>query len=81
MLPDKTPTEPSKFITTLMLQFHDANMNQIYQEGSIFETTHLLPDFKNVTLTTPVKLSSINDLNISYTDLVGNIYNLFWQKP
>ncbi len=81
MLPDKTPAEPSKFITTLMLQFHDANMNEIYHEGSIFETRNILPDFKDVTLTTPVKLSSVNDLNISYTDLVGNIYNIFWQKP
>jgi hypothetical protein len=81
MLPDKTPAQPSKFITTLMLQFQDANMNQIYQEGSIFSTTSILPDFKNVALTTPVKLSNINALNISYTDLVGNIYNLFWQHP
>ena len=80
-LPDKTETQPSKFITTLMLMFKDANQNQIYQEGSIFETTNLLPDFKNVTLTTPVKLSDINGLVISYTDLVGNIYNIGWQKP
>jgi hypothetical protein len=81
MLPDKTETQPSKFITTLMLMFQDANQNQIYHEGSIFETTNLLPDFKNVTLTTPVKLSNINNIVISYTDLVGNIYNIGWQKP
>ena len=58
-----------------MLQFQDANLNQIYQEGSIFTTSEKLPDFKNVALKTSVKLSSINNLNISYTDLVGNIYN------
>jgi hypothetical protein len=81
MLPNKTETQPSKFITTLMLMFKDSNQNQIYQEGSIFETTNLLPNFKNVTLTTPVKLSDINALVISYTDLVGNIYNIGWQKP
>jgi hypothetical protein len=81
MLPDKTETEPSKFVTTLMLMFQDANLNQIYHEGSIFETTNLLPDFKNVTLTTPLKLSNINNIVISYTDLVGNIYNIGWQKP
>jgi hypothetical protein len=61
--------------------FQDANQNQIYQEGSIFETTNLLPNFKNVTLTTPLKLSNINNIVISYTDLVGNIYNIGWQKP
>ena len=81
MLPDKTETQPSKFITTLMLMFNDANHNQIYHEGSIFETTNLLPDFKNVTLTTPIKLSNIDNITISYTDLVGNIYNIGWQKP
>jgi hypothetical protein len=81
MLPDKTPAQPSKFISTLMLQFFDANMNQIYHEGSIFETTHVLPDFTNVSLTTPLKLNSVNHMNISYTDLVGNIYNLSWQHP
>jgi hypothetical protein len=81
MLPNKTETQPSKFITTLMLMFQDANQNQIYQEGSIFETTNLLPNFKNVTLTTPLKLSNINNIVISYTDLVGNIYNIGWQKP
>lgn len=81
MLPDKTETPPSKYITTLMLMFKDANQNQIHQEGSIFETNNLLPDFKNVTLTSPVKLSDLSNLVISYTDLVGNIYNIGWQKP
>ena len=81
MHPDKTEAQHSKFISTLMLQFRDQNYNQVYQEGSIFQTTNLLPDFGNVKLTTPVKLSNIHDLNISYTDLVGNIYNLGWQLP
>jgi hypothetical protein len=80
-LPNKTETQPSKFISTLMLMFQDANQTQIYHEGSIFETTNVLPDFTNVTLTTPVKLSNIQNIVISYTDLVGNIYNIGWQKP
>jgi hypothetical protein len=79
MLPDKTTAQPSKFISTLMIQFHDANQNEVYHEGSIFETMHILPDFSNVALTTPVNLNKIHNLNISYTDLVGNIYNLSWQ--
>lgn len=78
MKPDKTPADQSKFITTMMLQFKNSNNNEIYKEGSIFDTSHKLPDFTNVTLSNPVRLGDIQDLNVSYTDLVGNIYNIFW---
>jgi len=80
MLPDKTITQPSKFITTLMLQFHDKN-GTTHQEGAIFDLQHPLPDFKNVVLSSPLNLNDIDKLCIIYTDLVGNIYYLDWKKP
>jgi hypothetical protein len=81
MLPDKTEVQPSKYITTMMLMFFDSNGTQIYHEGSIFELNNVLPDFTNVTLTTPQVSGNIKSLTISYTDLIGNIYNIGWQKP
>jgi hypothetical protein len=81
MLPNKTETQPSKYISTLMIMFHDANQTEVYHEGSIFETNNILPDFKNVALKSSVQLSAVHDIIISYTDLVGNIYNIGWEKP
>jgi hypothetical protein len=60
MLPDKTETQPSKYISTLMVMFDDANQTGIFHEGSIFETDNIFPDFRNVTLKTPGQLSAIS---------------------
>lgn len=82
MLPDGTPVDHSKYLTTLRLHFDNSPAQEtIHWEGSIFDTTNPLPDFQNVELSKPVSLSSITDISILYTDLVGNIYAIKWIKP
>lgn len=82
MLPDGTPVDHSKYITTLRIHFDDSPAQEtIHWEGSIFDLTNPLPDFQNVELSKPVNLSSITDISILYTDLVGNIYAIKWIKP
>lgn len=80
LLPDKSGVDFNAFITTLMVQISCSNGTQ-YQTGSIFDLINRLPDFRNITLETPVQLDEIQRVNISYTDLVGNIYNLSWMHP
>lgn len=82
MLPDGTPVDHTKFLTTLRLHFDDTPAQEtIHWEGSIFDLTNPLPDFKNVELSKPVSLNSITDISILYTDLTGNIYAIRWTKP
>ena len=80
MLPDKTPVECSKYVTTLMIQF-GSGTSQLYQEGRIFDLMNVLPDFKNVSISKDVYLKDVTGINIGYTDLVGNVYNISWMKP
>jgi len=79
-LPDSSVVNPYKFITSMALQF-GLVQNKQYQEGSFFDFMHVLPDFTNIQLTTKQKLSDIQGINVAYTDLIGNIYNISWQKP
>ncbi|MBE0652563.1 MAG: hypothetical protein IH594_02125, partial [Bacteroidales bacterium] len=80
MLPDGSPVDQSKFITTLCLQFHNES-NLLYQEGSMFDLMNILPDFENVDITGNVDLQTITNLSVIYTDLVGNMYSIDWKKP
>jgi hypothetical protein len=80
LLPDKTGVDYNAFISTLMIQIGCSNGSQ-YQTGRIFDLMNRLPDFRNVVLETPVLLDEIQWVNITYTDLVGNIYNLSWRRP
>jgi hypothetical protein len=80
-MPDKSEADYAKFITTLMVIIKDQNTNELDSEGRIFDGMNKLPDFKNVSLTTPLNPDEIYFVNISYTDVVGNIYNLSWGRP
>jgi hypothetical protein len=80
LLPDETEADYNAFITTLMIQISTSGGTQ-YQTGSIFDLMNRLPDFNNITLNTPVNPDEVQWVNICYTDLVGNIYNLSWRRP
>ena len=80
MLPDKTPVQTAKYITTVAIQFHN-NTGLLYQEGSLFDLMNVLPDFNNVTISKDVNINDVTGMDICYTDLVGNMYALTWRKP
>ncbi len=80
MLPDGTPVDHSKYFTTLAIQFKRTAMEVLHQEGSIFDLQNRLPDFENVSISVPVKIDDVTDIDILYTDLVGNIYAIGWSK-
>jgi hypothetical protein len=79
MLPDKTPVETSKYISTVALFIRNKG-TLIHQEGSMFDIMHVLPDFNDITLSKDVNINDIDNMSIDYTDLVGNIYSLNWKK-
>jgi hypothetical protein len=81
MLPDGTPVDHSKYFTTLAIQFKRTAMEVLHQEGSIFDLQNRLPDFENVAISVPLKIDDVTDIDILYTDLVGNIYAIGWSKP
>ena len=81
MLPDGTPVDHSKYITTLMIQFKNTETQTLNQEGSIFDTMNKLPDFENVSISSRMNINDITHIDIGYTDLVGNIYTISWYKP
>lgn len=78
MLPDKTPAQTSKYITTVAIQFH-SEATMLHQEGSIFNVREPLPDFNSVNITKPVNLGQVTGMDIMYTDLVGNMYSITWR--
>jgi hypothetical protein len=80
-MPDKSEADYAKFITTLMVLVKDKNANELDTEGRIFDGMNILPDFENISLATPLNPDEIFFVNISYTDVVGNIYNLSWSRP
>jgi hypothetical protein len=81
MLPDGTPVDYSKYITTLMIVFKNTEAQTVNQAGSIFDTMNKLPDFENVSISSQIKINDITHIDIGYTDLVGNIYTISWYKP
>jgi hypothetical protein len=80
MLPDKTPVQTSKYITSVAIAFHNETV-LLHQEGSLFDVMNPLPDFRNVTITKNVNVNQVSGMDIMYTDLVGNMYSLTWRKP
>jgi hypothetical protein len=78
--PGGAPVDHSKYITTLSLQFKPVISQVLHQEGSIYDLMNKLPDFENVAISKQMNISEINYLIVNYTDLVGNLYNIIWQK-
>lgn len=66
------------FVSTLMLQISIGE--EIISIGRIFDTHEVLPDFTNISVTENININDISNLNICYTDIVGNIYNIIWHK-
>lgn len=78
MLPDKTPAQASKYITSVAIVFHNESV-MLHQEGRIFAVDNPLPDFSDVSISKKVNLGQVTGMDIMYTDLIGNMYSLTWR--
>ena len=74
-LPDKSPVNPENLISDFMLQFINTN-------DQMFLYTRPVADhgFYKYTFPTPVDLATFKGMDISYYDLLGNLYNNNWKK-
>jgi hypothetical protein len=85
---DYTNVNPDNIITNVMLQFCDSTCHQIYNSPWIFSANNQTIEngynasigFYSFTLPSPVDISTLNFIYISYNDLLGNGYSNRWDK-
>ncbi len=80
-LPDNSSANPADFVNTVAIQLTDAQANQLGQVGALWGDTgsHSASDIYNFTLDSPIDLSRLAQVDVSYTDLIGNVYNIIWK--
>jgi hypothetical protein len=73
-LPDGTLINPSSMLTDVMVQLSDVE-GQYYCSSKLTSST----GFSVLKLDTPLDISSLNQIDLCYDDLLGNIYFLIWR--
>lgn len=73
---DISNVDAPSFISTLMIQI--SINEEIISIGRIFDNIDVLPDFTNISITENINIADITNLDICYTDIIGNIYNIYW---
>lgn len=73
-LPDNiTTVDPHNILTEVTLQL--GNPEEFYHSGWLTDET----GFTGVNLSSPLDISSLHHIDIFYTDLLGNQYDIIWQ--
>jgi len=69
--------DPRNFLSTLGLHLTDpfSNPSELYFSGHLNNST----GFTNITLNSPLNISKLHHIDIGYTDLLGNKYDIIWQ--
>ena len=74
-LPDGTVLDPACMLTDVMVQLSDNQHNQFYSSKRLTSSTGLTV----LTLDTPMDISSLNQMDLWYDDLLGNQYDIIWR--
>lgn len=85
-LPDGTTINPINILTDVMVQFTNTSGEQFYDtprlinENVTIEGCNCVKGLFSYTLETPLDISGLRDVSVSYNDLLGNSYAIHWHK-
>ena len=74
-LPNGTDINPTCMLTDVMVQLSNNEQGQLYSSPRLTSSTGLT----ELTLDTPIDISSLYQVDIWYDDLLGNEYDIIWR--
>ena len=66
---------PSSILTNVMVQFSDQVKTRLYDSSSLTSDT----GFDVINFSTPLDISTLDQIDIWYDDLLGNRYDIIWR--
>jgi hypothetical protein len=83
---DNTPIDPINILTDVMVQFTNTSDIQFYDtprlinESVTLEGCNCIKGLYSYTLDTPLDITQLRDVTVSYNDLLGNNYFIRWNE-
>jgi len=74
-LPDGTIITPASMLTNVMVQLSTNTASQFYNSSRLTSST----GFSTITLSTPIDISTLYQMDVWYDDLLGNQYDIIWR--
>jgi len=74
-LPNGKMINPSSILTNVMVQFSDQVKTRLYDSSSLTSDT----GFDVINFSTPLDISTLDQIDIWYDDLLGNRYDIIWR--
>ncbi|MBN1181740.1 MAG: hypothetical protein JXB49_05585 [Bacteroidales bacterium] len=76
-LPDGEVINPASILTNVMVQLSNNQGSQFYVNDKNKLTS--ITGFNELTFDTPLDISSLHQIDLSYDDLLGNQYDIIWR--
>lgn len=74
-LPDGTIVNPASILTDVMVQFCDNSMHQFFNSSNLTSST----GFSVIDFNPAIDIASLYQIDIWYSDLLGNKYDIIWR--
>jgi len=74
-LPNGTVINPACMLTDVMVQFFDSSKKQLFNSPRITQDM----GFNTFNFSTPLDISTLDQIDVWYDDLLGNSYDIIWR--